>query len=227
MDSQSQSKSQPKRQFEPQCEHQNQCQTNASAQANLSKMEDITHFLLELDALKHVERRNYITGGTRRENSAEHSWHLAMACWSIAKYFKLPLNHERLLKMALVHDLGEIDAGDTYLYDSQRNEAHHSEREGIQRLQGERGNGIDDLTEIWEAQETGSSQETQLIKVVDRLLPFLLNLKTQGGMWQVHQVTRSQVLSTQAFIKKSFPDIYDWLRQQIDFATEQGWLIDA
>ena len=217
------SQSQPKRQSE----RQNKCQTNGSAQANLSKMEDITHFLLELDALKHVERRNYITGGTRRENSAEHSWHLAMACWSIAEYFKLPLNHERLLKMALVHDLGEIDAGDTYLYDSQRSEAHHTEREGMQRLQGERGNGIDNLAKIWEEQETGHSQETQLIKVVDRLLPFLLNIKTQGGMWQVHQVTRSQVDATQAFIQKSFPDIYDWLTQQVDVAVEQGWLIDA
>ncbi|WP_207401732.1 HD domain-containing protein [Psychrobacter pygoscelis] len=204
-----------------------QRQSKSTAPDNLPKMEDITHFLLELDALKHVERRNYITGGTRRENSAEHSWHLAMACWSIAEYFKLPLNHERLLKMALVHDLGEIDAGDTYLYDSQRSEAHHTEREGIHRLQDERGNGIDNLAKIWEEQETGSSQETQLVKVVDRLLPFLLNLKTQGGMWQMHQVTRSQVLSTQAFIKKSFPDIYDWLIQQIDVAVEQGWLIDA
>ena len=216
------SQSQPKRQSE----RQNKCQTNGSAQANLSKMEDITHFLLELDALKHVERRNYITGGTRRENSAEHSWHLAMACWSIAKYFQLPLNHERLLKMALVHDLGEIDAGDTYLYDSQRNEAHHSEREGIQRLQGERGNGIGDLTEIWEAQETGSSQETQLIKVVDRLLPFLLNISTEGRTWQGLGVSRSQVAAAHAFIANEFPQIHQWMRTQIEHATKMGWLID-
>ncbi|BFM04354.1 hypothetical protein Psyaliredsea_30010 [Psychrobacter alimentarius] len=75
---------------------------------------DVTHFLLELDALKRVNRRSYVTHTTRRENSAEHSWHLAMACWSIAELFELDVNHERLLKMALVHDLGEIDAGDTF-----------------------------------------------------------------------------------------------------------------
>ncbi|MER1972510.1 MAG: HD domain-containing protein, partial [Psychrobacter alimentarius] len=67
---------------------------------------DVTHFLLELDALKRVNRRSYVTHTTRRENSAEHSWHLAMACWSIAELFELDVNHERLLKMALVHDLG-------------------------------------------------------------------------------------------------------------------------
>lgn len=196
----------------------------ASIQHNI---EDISHFLLELDALKHVERRNYVTGGARRENSAEHSWHLAMACWSIAEYFKLPLNHEQLLKMALIHDLGEIDAGDTYLYDTQRNDAHHAERDGIARLQNECGNGIRNLTELWEEQETGTSAETQLIKVVDRLLPFLLNLKTEGGMWQAHQVRRSQVVATQAFIAEAFPEIHQWLAQKVAYATEQGWLIDS
>jgi putative hydrolase of HD superfamily len=128
--------------------------------------------------------------------------------------------------MALIHDLGEIDAGDTYLYDTQRNDAHHAERDGIVRLQNECGNGIHNLTELWEEQETGVSAETQLIKAIDRLLPFLLNLKTEGGMWQAHQVTRSQVVATQAFIAKSFPEIHHWLAKQVAYATEQGWLID-
>lgn len=196
-------------------------------QASPVDMDDITHFLLELDALKHVQRRSYITGGERVENSAEHSWHLAMACWSIAELFELPLNHERLLKMALVHDLGEIDAGDTFLYAAQRNNAHYAEREGIKRLQAEPGNGIDNLTEIWEAQETGDSEETKLIKVVDRLLPFLLNIKAEGKTWLELGVTRSQVAAAHAFIAESFPEIHEWLAVQIDFAIEQGWLIDA
>ena len=67
-------------------------------------IEDVTHFLLELDALKRVNRRSYVTETDRRENSAEHSWHLAMACWSIAELFELDVNHEQLLKMALVHE---------------------------------------------------------------------------------------------------------------------------
>ena len=190
-------------------------------------IEDVTHFLLELDALKRVNRRSYVTETDRRENSAEHSWHLAMACWSIAELFKLDVNHEQLLKMALVHDLGEIDAGDTFLYADSRHNAHIEERAGIARLQGERGNGIGNLSEIWEAQETGISKETALLKVVDRLLPFLLNLNTEGKTRRELGVTRSQVAGAHAFIQDSFAPIHKWLSHNIDYATQQGWLIDA
>ena len=190
-------------------------------------IEDVTHFLLELDALKRVNRRSYVTNTDRRENSAEHSWHLAMACWSIAELFELEVNHEQLLKMALIHDLGEIDAGDTFLYADTRQDAHIKERDGIARLQSERGNGIADLSKIWEEQETGNSAETQLLKVVDRLLPFLLNLNTEGKTWRELGVTRSQVAGAHAFIQDSFAPIHKWLSHNIDYATQQGWLIDA
>ena len=189
-------------------------------------MEDVTHFLLELDALKRVNRRSYVTNTDRRENSAEHSWHLAMACWSIAELFELDVNHEQLLKMALIHDLGEIDAGDTFLYADTRQDAHIEERDGIARLQSERGNAIADLSKIWEEQETGNSAETQLLKVVDRLLPFLLNLNTEGKTWRELGVTRSQVAGAHAFIQDSFAPIHKWLSHNIDYATQKGWLID-
>ncbi len=200
--------------------------TNSESTSHID-IDDVTHFLLELDALKRVNRRSYVTQTTRKENSAEHSWHLAMACWSIAELFALDVNHEKLLKMALVHDLGEIDAGDTFLYADTRTDAHVEERAGIARLQRERGNGISDLSEVWEAQETGSSRESQLLRVVDRLLPFLLNLNTNGKTWIELGVTRSQVAGAHAFIKDSFPPIHDWLSHNIEYATQQGWLIDA
>ncbi|MGM8938079.1 HD domain-containing protein [Psychrobacter glaciei] len=199
--------------------------TDPTRDANI-KIDDVTHFLLELDVLKRVNRRSYVTGTTRLENSAEHSWHLAMACWSIAELFELDVNHENLLKMALVHDLGEIDAGDTFLYADTRRDAHLEEREGIARLQRERGNGIADLSEIWEEQETGNSKEADLLRVVDRLLPFLLNLNTEGKTWIKLGVTRSQVAGAHEFIKDSFPPIHDWLSQNIEHATQQGWLVD-
>ncbi|MFK4001445.1 HD family hydrolase [Psychrobacter namhaensis] len=199
--------------------------TNATLTSNIN-IDDVTHFLLELDALKRINRRSYVTQTTRHENSAEHSWHLAMACWSIAELFELDVNHESVLKMALVHDLGEIDAGDTFLYDNTRRDAHIEERAGIARLQRERGNGIRDLSEVWEAQETGRSKEAQLLRVVDRLLPFLLNLNTNGKTWIELGVTRTQVAGAHAFIKNSFPAIHDWLSKNIEYATQQGWLID-
>lgn len=189
-------------------------------------IEEVTQFLLELDALKRVNRRSYVTETDRLENSAEHSWHLAMACWSIAELFQLEVNHEKLLKLALVHDLGEIDAGDTFLYADTRSEAPIKEREGIVRLQAHNGNGIANLLEVWDEQETGSSPETQLLKAIDRLLPFLLNLNTGGKTWSDHGVKRSQVAGMHAFIADSFPSLHNWITQQIDYATKQGWLID-
>lgn len=189
------------------------------------RIDQITHFFLELDALKHVQRRSYVTGGDRLENSAEHSWQLAMACWSINRFFQLGLNEERLIKLALVHDLGEIDAGDTFLYSGQRSSADVAERQCVQRLAAEPGNGISDLAAIWEEQETGSSPETRLLKVVDRLLPFLLNVHCQGKTWRELGVRRSQVLGAHAFIEQAFPEIHRWMLTQIDHATEQGWLI--
>lgn len=200
--------------------------TNPNLTSNID-INDVTHFLLELDALKRVDRRSYVTGTTRLENSAEHSWHLAMACWSIAELFELDVNYERLLKMALIHDLGEVDAGDTFLFANSRVKAHVEEREGIARLQSERGNGIKNLSEIWEAQENGSSKEAELLRVVDRILPFLLNINTGGKTWIDHDVTRSQVAGVLGFIKNSFPSIHEWLLEQVDYATQQGWLIDA
>lgn len=157
----------------------------------------ITRHFLELDALKQVQRKSYIQGASRLENSAEHSWHLAMACWSTARSFDLTTKHGisegKLIKLALVHDLGEIDAGDTFLYADSRPDAHKAELDCIQRLASDPGNGIKDLTEIWEEQETGTSPETRLLKVIDRLLPFMLNIDSQGRRWQEMGVKRHQV----------------------------------
>lgn len=194
-------------------------------------MQDLIDYLLAIDALKAVNRRNYISQTTdhtprRLENSAEHSWHLAMACWAVAEHFKLTVSHEKLLKLALVHDLGEIDAGDTFLYDDKRAAAHVDERAGVARLAALSGNPIADLLPLWDEQETGNSPEAKLIKTVDRLLPFMLNTVTQGGAWTDHKVKRSQVEAAQAFIADDFPVIHDWITSKIAHAVRQGWLID-
>lgn len=192
-----------------------------------SSLPAITDFLLEIDALKLVNRRTYIGGASRVENSAEHSWHLAMACWSIANSFQLAVNHEKLLKLALVHDLGEIDAGDTFLYAKERSDAHSTERKCIQRLAEHAGNGINDLTKTWEEQETGNSPETLLLKAVDRLLPFMHNIASDGKAWQESAIKKSQVLGAHAFIEHSFPVIHQWILDNVNHAVAQGWLIDA
>jgi len=126
------------------------------------KIADIAEYFIALDSLKLVNRRTYIDGGTRVENSAEHSWHLAMACWSISRSLDIELSEEKLLKLALIHDLGEIDAGDTFLHSNNRSNAHEAERVCVKRLENHNGNAISELSELWEEQETGSSIETKL-----------------------------------------------------------------
>lgn len=195
-------------------------------------MQPLIDYLLAIDALKHVDRRNYTTphpttAAHRIENSAEHSWHLAMACWAVADYFNVSVDHAKLLKMALVHDIGEIDAGDTFLYDTSRSHAHVSERVGVARIAKLSGGVNDELLALWDEQETGTSAETKLLKVVDRILPFMLNMISEGGAWRDHGIKRSQVAAAMAFINADFPKIHDWVEEQMALAVAQGWLSDG
>lgn len=187
-------------------------------------MDEMSGFLLELDKLKSVNRRTYINGGERVENSAEHSWHLAMGCWAFASVLREDFNLLKLLQLALVHDLGEIDAGDTFLYGSNRNDAHVKERECVQRLSSYPGNTIPGLSEVWEEQETGQSKEARLLKVIDRLLPFLHNITSEGRAWRDNKVSKAQVLKAHQFIEHEAPEIHAWVKTKLDEAVEKGWL---
>ena len=188
------------------------------------RVSSITGFLLQLDALKSVDRRTYINGGERVENSAEHSWHLAMACWAFAEMLPGEYDVARLIKLALLHDLGEIEAGDTYLYSANRESAHIEERKGVVRIASHPGNPIPDLVELWEEQEAGNSREAMLLKVIDRLLPFLHNITSEGRAWRENGIHKDQVLRMHQFIENEHPDIYDWLVSKVDHAVAQGWL---
>jgi putative hydrolase of HD superfamily len=184
----------------------------------------ITDFLLQLDALKRVNRRTWINGGERVENSAEHSWHLALACWGFADLLRDDYDVEKLIKLALIHDLGEIGAGDTFLYSGNRATAHEAERECVAGLAADPGNPINDLVALWEEQESGSSREARLLKVIDRLLPFLHNLTSEGRAWQDNGIHRDQVLQMHGFIAQECPEIHAWLLEKVEFAVAQGWL---
>jgi putative hydrolases of HD superfamily len=184
----------------------------------------ISEFLLQFDELKSVNRRTYINGGERVENSAEHSWHLAMACWAFAEQFQDDFDVLKLIKLALVHDLGEIDAGDTFLYSTNRSNAHAEERKCVEKIASHPGNPIGDLLVLWEEQELGESKEAKLLKVIDRLLPFLHNITSEGRAWRDNGIQKSQVLKMHQFIEQEQPDIYTWFISKVEYAVEQGWL---
>ncbi|MCG8641341.1 MAG: HD domain-containing protein [Desulfobacterales bacterium] len=187
----------------------------------------ITDFMLQLDALKSVNRRTYINGGERVENSAEHSWHLAMACWAFAELLQDDYDVPKLIKLALLHDLGEIGAGDTFLYSNDRDSAHIEERESVKQIASHPGNPIGNIVELWEEQEAGKSKEAKLLKVIDRLLPFLHNITSEGRAWQDNGINKNQVLKMHQFIKNESPEIYGWFIAKLEYAVEQGWLISS
>jgi putative hydrolase of HD superfamily len=188
------------------------------------RISKISEFLLQLDALKSVHRRTYINGGERVENSAEHSWHLAMACWAFAELLSDNYDVSKLIKLALLHDLGEIEAGDTFLYSANRDSAHIEERKGVEKIASHPGNPILDMVDLWEEQETGNSKEAKLLKVIDRLLPFLHNITSEGRAWQDNGIHRDQVIKMHQFIENESPEIYNWFISKVDHAVEQGWL---
>ena len=188
------------------------------------KISAISDFLIQLDALKSVNRRTYINGGERVENSAEHSWHLAMACWAFAEQLPEDYDVTKLIKLALLHDLGEIGAGDTFLYSKNRDSAHIQERESVKQIASHPGNPIGDIVELWEEQEVGQSKEAKLLKVIDRLLPFLHNITSEGRAWQDNGIHKHQVLKMHQFIAHESPEIYEWFITKLEYAVQQGWL---
>ena len=185
---------------------------------------NISSFLVQLDALKLVNRRTYINGGERLENSAEHSWHLAIACWAFAELLQDDYDISKLIKLALLHDLGEMEAGDTHLYSDNRSEAHIEERNCVEKIAAHPGNPIGDMAQLWEDQEFGKSREARLLKVIDRLLPFLHNMTSEGSAWKENNIHRDQVLKMHRFIENENPEIYEWFLTNINYAVEQGWL---
>jgi putative hydrolases of HD superfamily len=186
-------------------------------------------FLLEIDRLKQVFRQTLIADGSRRENDAEHSWHLAMLAVVLAEYGPAGFDLGRVIRMLLVHDLVEIDAGDTYCYDPAAC-ATQPERE---RVAAQRIFGLlppeqaGELRALWEEFEARETADARFAAAVDRVQPVLLNYHTQGSAWREHAVTRSQVIDRNRHVERGAPRLWEYVRALIDEATRRGWLVEA
>lgn len=174
--------------------------------------------IVEADRLKHVLRRTLVTGGTRHENSAEHSWHLALAAMALAEHAGAGVDVARALQLVVVHDLVEIDAGDTFAYDVSAN-LGRVERE---RLAADRIFGLlppdqgPALRELWDEFEEGRTATARFAIALDRLLPLLLNDLTEGGSWRAHRVTKAQVLRRMAPIEEGIPALWPLVMEIVD-----------
>lgn len=133
----------------------------------------------------------------------------------------------KLVQLALVHDLGELDAGDTFFYSTERDDALKAERQCVSRLARRYDGLILDLDALWEEQEQGETEEARMRKLADRLPPFLHNIASERKTWREHNIAKSQVLEAHAFIASEAPELFRWMEKQLDHALENGWLGDA
>jgi putative hydrolase of HD superfamily len=190
------------------------------------RLEKQVEFILEIDRLKTVIRRTALTDQSRRENSAEHSWHLAVMALLLHEYANDDVDVEKVLKMLLVHDLVEIDAGDTFCYDVEANVGRAGrEREAAARLFGllpnEQGSHFRALWEEFEARE---SPEARFAAALDRMQPLLSNLATEGYSWQKYDVAHPEVLERTRSIEEGSRELWEYMRSRLDQAVEEGIL---
>jgi putative hydrolase of HD superfamily len=183
-------------------------------------------FALEADRLKSVVRRTRLVDGSRHENSAEHSWHLALLAVLLADTAAAEVDAARVVRMLLVHDLVEVEAGDTFAYDAAAN-LGRDERE---RLASERIFGLlpagqdEELRALWEEFEAGDTPDARFAVALDRFQPLLLNYHGGGGSWREHGIVRAQVMARMAPIEHGAPALWPLVTEVVEHACALGWI---
>ena len=185
-------------------------------------------FIMEMDKLKHVFRQSRLLNYERHENSAEHSWHLAVIAMILSEYAEEELDILRVLKMVLIHDIVEIDAGDTFAYD----EAGYDDKEQRENQAAERifnmlpSDQAEKMWNLWREFEEQKTPEALYAASVDRLAPFLLNYYTEGYTWRLPGVTSAKVLKRMKVMEKSVPVIWELVQEIIEDSIKNGYLAD-
>ena len=184
-------------------------------------------FLIEIDKLKGVFRQTWLMDGSRRENDAEHSWHLALLAVLLAEYAaEGDVDLLRVVKMVLVHDLVEIDAGDVYVYDRGKSaEWQVREREAAERIfRILPADQADELRALWEEFEARATPEARFAAALDRFQPLLHNYQTQGKAWREHGVTSDQVIAHNRHMAEGAPRLWQYAHDLIRDAVKRGYL---
>jgi putative hydrolases of HD superfamily len=184
-------------------------------------------FLVEADKLKTIVRRTPLIDRSRLENSAEHSWHLAVAALALGEYAPAGVDMQRVLELVTVHDLVEIDAGDTFAYDP----AAITTKAARERAAADRVFGVlppDEAERMrgrWEEFEALATPESRFANALDRLQALVQNMGSQGGSWITHGVTRSQVLARMAPIESTLPGVWPFVIDVIDRFCASGAIV--
>lgn len=189
-------------------------------------MQQIVAFILELDKLKGITRKTRPIGLDRYENSAEHSWQIALLAASLAHYADTAVNIDRVISMLLVHDIGEIDTGDTMFY----TEGGWEDRKAAEKAAVMRIFGLlpepqrEKFMSLWQEFEDCATPEARFAHAADRAMPVLLNLANEGQSWRENGITHERVVRRVAPpIQAGCPALWDYLEAQLEDVRQKGW----
>ena len=174
-------------------------------------------FIMEIDKLKKIVRQSYISDGSRKENDTEHSWSLAMMCVILSEYANEEIDVLHTIKMVLIHDIVEIDAGDTYAYDNVGNATKRErEEKAADRIFGMLPEDqAKEMRDLWEEFEAACTKEARFANTVDKVQPIMLNDITGGRAWREHKVEEHQIINRNKTTKDGSLDLWEFAEELI------------
>lgn len=190
----------------------------------MERLKKQIEFILEVDKIKNIYRQSYISDGSRKENDAEHSWHLALMTFLLSEYSNSEIDIKKVMMMTLIHDIVEIDAGDTYCYDDDGNNSKlERELKAADRIfnilpQDQ----AEEMRKLWDEFEAGVTPEAKFAATLDRMQPLLLNDITGGRSWREHGVTNQQVMQRNSVTKEGSKQLWDCCKEIIEKNTSEG-----
>ena len=184
------------------------------------------NFMLELDKMKNIYRQTYVLHEDRKENDAEHSWHLAILAFLLAEYASVPIDVTKVMKMVLVHDVVEIDAGDTYCYDEGVNKTKaEREEKSAQRVFGLLPDDQkEEFYSLWREFEDNQTNDSKFAAVLDKMQPVILNYTKNGISWKEHGVYKEQVEKRCLSSADASDKLAELIQSIIDDAASKGFL---
>lgn len=191
----------------------------------MTRLEQQINFIMEVDKLKNIVRQNYLSDGSRKEDDADHSWHLALMCAILSEHSNQKIDIVKTMVMVLIHDIVEIDAGDTYAYDAEFNvskrERELAAAERIFHLLPE--DQAKEMRSLWDEFEENETPEAKFAATLDRVQPFLLNAASNGKSWKEHGVTFSQVMKRNEVTPDGSEALwnyqYDLMKKQVELGN--------
>ncbi len=190
----------------------------------MDTLERQIRFLLELDKQKEIGRQTYLADGSRKEGDAEHAWHMAIMAFVLADYANEKIDVLKTIKMALLHDVVEIDAGDTYAYDTEGNKTKREREErAAERIYGMLPEEQqEEYRALWEEFEAMETPEAKFANALDRVQPMLLNDASDGKSWREHGIRKEQVLNRNGRTKEGSEALWDYVLGLVEKNVKKG-----